>query len=50
MCATYYKSSKGLVSLEISEEKHCVEMSFRDKLNAEIMRKEKPKKARHLQL
>lgn len=50
MCATYYKSSKGLISLEISEEKHCVEISFQDKLNAEIMRKEKPEKAVHLQL
>ena len=44
MCATYYESSKGLISLEISEEKHCVEISFQDKLNAKIMRKEKPKK------
>lgn len=46
MGATYYKSSKGLISLEISEERHCVEISFQDKLNAEIMRKEKPKKAK----
>ena len=44
MCATYYKSSKGLISLEISEDKHCVEISFQDKHNAEIMRKEKPQK------
>ena len=44
MCATYYESSKGLISLEISEDKHCVEISFQDKCNAEIMRKEKPQK------
>lgn len=44
MCATYYESSKGLISLEISEDKHCVEISFQDKRNAEIMRKEKPQK------
>lgn len=44
MCATYYKSSKGLISLEISEDKHCVEISFQDKHNAEIMRKEKTQK------
>lgn len=44
MCATYYKSSKGLVSLEISDDMHCVEISFQDKHNAEVMRKEKPQK------
>lgn len=44
MCATYYKNSKGLISLEISEEKHCVEISFQDKRNAEIMKKEKSQK------
>lgn len=46
MCATYYKSSKGLVSLEISDDMHCVEISFqdKDKHNAEVMRKEKPQK------
>lgn len=44
MCATYYKSSKGLASLEISDDKHRVEISFQDKHNAEVMRKEKPQK------
>lgn len=43
-CATYYETSKGLVSLEISKEKYCVEISFQDKYNAEIMRKEKLQK------
>ncbi len=41
MCATYYKSSKGLISLEISEDKHCVEISFQDKHNAEDYEKRK---------
>ena len=44
MCATYYETPKGLVSLEISEEKHCVEISFQDKRNAQIMKKEKTQK------
>lgn len=44
MCTTCYESSKGLITLEISEEKHCVEISFQDAFNAKIMRNEKPKK------
>lgn len=47
MCATYYKCPKGLVSLEISEDKHCVEISFQDRCNAEIMRKEKTQKQKN---
>ena len=47
MCATYYESPKGLISLEISEDKHCVEISFQDKRNAEIMRKEKTQKQKY---
>ena len=43
-CATYYETSKGLVSLEISKDQYCVEISFQDKNNAEIMKKEKTQK------
>ena len=38
---TYYETKQGLITLEISEKEHRVELSFQDKINAEIMRKEK---------
>lgn len=38
---TYYESSKGLVSIDIA--KNRIEISFQDKRNAQIMRREKPK-------
>lgn len=39
--ATYYETEEGLITLEISEKQHRVEISFQDNINAEIMRKEK---------